>query len=410
MIGNCTYLPALSPSVFKDHLSNMDFDKARKLLWWDDEGFIKHKSLLISAYYGMGGKNKEATQTRKLLHVPEDGKLYGDSGGFQSFRLGKIITNKTIFDWYETNCDYGFVQDFPEEFLKMKADIKNKGLDIGENETFKRMGEMQFESNKEFLKQKFTKCKIYNILHGRNLEQMDQWFKTVHNDKFYGWSTAIKPPDVFRVAFALMFLHSRGIKKNIHVLGCSGFDVIPLIIYATKYIDNITFDSTSWSMGSIYRWYFLPMDLRKKVRIGDVSGGRYTKLPCGCPVCRSIKNTELMYSNKSVVGTLISLHNLYLMLEYIKRLKGLMQVEADFKAFSASSFDKEVSAALEYIDMAAVDFDKANRKFMGHLNMKRSLFETRQGHEQLSIMDELYPEEDKPKKKKKKLVNLEGEI
>lgn len=406
MSGNFTYIPAVSPATFRSCVKKIGLDKAKKMFWWLPEGFFQHKCLLISAFYGMKMDRVLKHPIRKELYVPKSIDVWGDSGGFQARELGEIITNETVLDWYENNCDYAFVQDYPEKFIKLRKQLKNHEIDLGEDDLHKKMAEFQAESNVDFIKAKLTKCKIYNILHGRNLDQIENWFDTTKNDKMYGWAFSISV-DIFSVAFVLAYLYNKGIKKNIHVFGCSGLDVIPIIAYASKWIENITFDSSSWSIGARYKKFFNPLNIRGRVWIGNNSTSKYSKLPCNCPVCSNITNASLMYKGNAISSMLLSLHNLYYMLWYTDRLRDFMQVETDYRDIVKFEFNEEVNHALDYLDLAMVDFAKANRKFGDRLDHKKNLFHTVEKYEQGSF-EHLFGESQKEEiKEEEEIKDLE---
>lgn len=404
--GNCTYIPATMPGIHLNQFKQLE-KKAKRMWWWREEGFFQHSHLLISVYYGMYGKlkNGPTKNIRKNLGFPEDKILFGDSGGFQSQTLGKVVPNEDIFEWYENNCDYGFVQDFPQKYVEMaRTGVRREWND---KDFLKRSAEFQAESNQEFLRQKFTKCKLYNVLHGENVQQMDFWFDTVKNDKMFGWASGQKPTEPFRIAFKLAYFYKKGIKKNIHIFAASGSTTIPLMVYATKYFDNITFDSSSWAVGDMYRSFINPMALGTKITIGDISSARYTKLPCSCPVCINIKNTRMMYDGKAISSNLISLHNLYWMLWTVDRWKELLGVEKDFKSTVYHTCSQEVTHAIEYLDEAIKDFEGANAKYWNQLNNKRGLFSDEEqrvdaGEEGTIDIFQQQEDEKKPKKKGKK--------
>ena len=409
--GNFTYYPATSPANIQNCM-NKAGDKVTKMFWWHKEGWFKYNYLLISAHYGLDleKSKKMDTSCREAFLVPDSAKVFGDSGGFQAWTLGKIIPNQVIIDWYEKNCDYGFIQDFPEKFINMRNQMKAGKIHIDSKEVYKRMAEYQAESNVEFLKAKLSKCKLYNILHGDSLEQMDYWFETVKNDKMFGWGVPVRPPDPFKTAFLLAFFHSKGIKENVHLLGCSGYDAIPVIAYASKWISNITFDSSSWAGGSMYRAYSNPLNIRQKFALGDKAVSKYEKLPCDCPVCSKITNTKAIYEGTGIAGNILSLHNLYWLLWFIERIKDLTQVPSDFKEMIKTSFSKDVLHSMDYLEMAMKDFSGANIKYRSMLNDRRSLLETTEKYEESGMISDLYPEPEKKSKKKKKLESVEDLI
>lgn len=406
-IGNATYLPALLPAIFTNQVKTLGIEKARRMFWWDEKGFFKHDSVLISAHYGQ--QDAETQNCREFLQIPDGAKLYGDSGGFQALTQKKVIDNEKLLDWFDRNCDFGFANDFPEKFIKMRTSdqYKNQHTPTVMNNTYKDMMVWMAESNEVLLRRKMKRCKLYNIVHGQNLKQMNEWFDTVKDDRFYGWATGIKPTDPFKVAFALAFLYHKGVKKNVHILGCSGYETIPVVIWATKWIDNITFDSSSWMAGNVYRSYCNPLDIRKKLIIGNSSTGQYTqKLPCNCPVCSSIKNTAKIYDNNATSASLVSLHNLYWMLWFTEMLKGQMQVEGDYMTTIRTVFGPEPLNAINYLNEAMVDFERANRKYADHLSTKRTLFDDQVSFEEKEFDALKVLEEPKKKGKKKKKEDI----
>jgi queuine/archaeosine tRNA-ribosyltransferase len=402
--GKFRYLPAMSPTVPMSILNHIGYEKARKLFWWDEKGFFKNPNLLISAFYGWKMQKSHGRSNRKDLYIPDGCEVFGDSGGYQSKTSGDIITNEQILDWYEDNCDFGFVQDFPLKYIKLKDDIANKKVIMDGFEVTKKMADFQAESNEDFLKRKLTRCKMYNILHGDSLKQLDYWFDTCKNDKMYGWAISTGALDISKITFILAYIYSKGVRKNVHMFGVSRFDMIPVIAHASKYIENITFDSSSWAIGSMYRVYVNPFDIRGKFFIGYKSGEKYTTLPCSCPVCSSITNIKAIYANTGLAGHLISLHNLYHALQFVDRFRSLLQVKEDFNKAVKGMFGDEPLDCIKYFDEAAVDFHKANTKHYRMWTEYNGLFESQQIQTfgQDTLLNELYPEEVKEKKSKKK--------
>jgi hypothetical protein len=77
---------------------------------------------------------------------------------------------------------------------------------------------------------------------------------------------------------------------------------------------SVSYDSSSYNIGSIYRTYYLPFDFGPHLSFGEkykTHNPHIKKLPCDCPVCRTITSIEELNTGDIYAGTLISLHNLY---------------------------------------------------------------------------------------------------
>jgi hypothetical protein len=92
------------------------------------------------------------------------------------------------------------------------------------------------------------------------------------------------------------------------------------------------------------------------------------------------------------------------MLWYVDRWKDLLQVEYDFKASVKTLCGEETLHAIEYLDMAIVDFEGANKKYLMQLSEKRSLFDdasSKIDYEEVSFSEMNDPEEMEKKMEKR---------
>jgi hypothetical protein len=164
-----------------------------------------------------------------------------------------------------------------------------------------------------------------------------------------------------------------GHTENIHVLGASGFDVMPLFAHASKSIDNLTYDSSSYNRGVIERQWLLPMNLKLKMHFGTkdisetkgtVANTRLNSMPCNCPVCLSVK-PEQMYEEGSWAGSLLSMHNLYWYLYYADTMKIMSQGNEDvFRGFVGSVCKDTAVLAMEIFDAKMANDDIEYDKLM----------------------------------------------
>lgn len=351
IIPGVLYIPAFFPSVFVSILKKYG-QKAEQFLWWSKESFFYYPYFLVSAFYGVD----KFFDFRKHFLVSEDVFVMGDSGGYQAMTCNKVINPEDSINWLCNNCNVGFVLDYPGESVS----IGGRKMIWGSVEEFKYAAYKTLENNQIFQEKRTGSMLIYNILHGRNLSQLNFWFDVVNQVQFEGWAIGMKPPSPFRMIFGAMFLYSKGVKKNVHFLGCSGIDFIPLLSYLSRYIENLTFDSSSFAIGSKYR-SFLIYDLRMNIFLGEKAGDNiYNVLPCDCPVCLKIKDVSKLYTTP-VAGNILSLHNLYQMLRYVNMLNALTKV--DLVRF-VEKYIPQYRVLLDYIDCCVEEgFEVATKKF-----------------------------------------------
>jgi len=303
-------------------------------------------STMISWFYG-----KDYENIRKQFNVNDDVMIIGDSGGFQigseKEKTGKEVRFNCfeILKWQEKNCNIGLVMDVPPS--------GNPGEDL-----FKLYSNQTKEYIERFVERRSTtsKLKLYNILHGTNPRHLDIWYKNVNGFNLDGWATGPKPSsDCFTQSQAILYLLEKGDVRHIHTLGVSGTSVIPILYYIAKKfedkIDLITFDSSSYLVGSLYRRYMLQQNNGFYFFIPEVEGVyigkpiKLNKLPCDCPICSNVTFKEMM---EYKAGRLLSLHNLYDTLRYCNLLDSLKDEPEILKTFLKNK--NRILKCFEYID------------------------------------------------------------
>ena len=309
------------------------YGKEYDLKFFTPQSHFNYDYALQSCYYGIHGVGKKAKGTfRDMIGFPKDKTLLTDSAGYQiaSFqRMGKPCDIKPIdsLRWQEENGDIGFNLDYPPTLYKA-AEYKHFKWSLKksvENFDF-------FEKNRN----KGSKISILNVLHGESIILMDEWYQAVKKFNFDGWAIGMKPPwNSMIQALGFLYLWEKGEFKKpdckaLHFFGTSGKWVVPTIVYIASKLPNhikVSYDSSSYNIGSIYRTYYLPFDFGPTLSFGNkfklINPGLKT-LPCCCPVCRSIKDISILNGTDIFAGTLISLHNLYQYVIYNDLLNSLI--------------------------------------------------------------------------------------
>ncbi len=335
--------------------------KELDMKFFTPDSHFEYNIALQSCYYGLTGvgKNKDK-KFRDIINYPKDKTLIGDSGGFQiaSFKKRGEVCNLTPIDslrWQEANCDVMMNLDVPpnldgnptyEDFVKA-LDISVENFKLFETER-KRYNNL-----------------LLNVLHGETIPLLDLWYNKVKDFKFDGFAIGIKPPwDPMLQAMGFMYLWEKGefekeSCKWIHFFGTSGKNVVPTLVYAASKLPNrirVSYDSSSYNIGSIYRTYYLPLDQGPNLSFGNKfakTNPHLKQLPCMCPVCKSIGDVDELNRTDIYAGTLISLHNLYQYIDYNNILNGIVNDKEKFMDYLKQVNNNEKTLmSIEFIDFA----------------------------------------------------------
>ena len=241
-----------------------------------------------------------------MIGFSKDDILISDSAGFQiaMFHLkGAECKIKPIdsLRWQEENADVGFILDYPPTTSRT-FDYKHFKWCLGKTVEMCKF----FQDNR-----KNKDMKLLNVMHGESYETQSKWYEAIKDFDFDGWAIGVKPSaDPMLQALSFMFLWEKGeFKKDsckwLHFFGTSGKHVVPTLIYAASFLPDhidVSYDSSSYNIGSIYRTYYMPFDIGPHLSFGNkfkLNSG-LTKLPCKCPVCENKFRKLLPYGNKGI--------------------------------------------------------------------------------------------------------------
>ena len=321
-MGDFILIPALSGSFsfFKKETEHF----SRPLQWWVKGAVVYYPYLLIS--YGAckyALPEIPADKVRSFLNA-EEAVVFTDSGGLQMETLGVRLSPKESFEWQCKVGDYIFVLDLPPVAI---------GRGRYTFEHLKKCAEVT-RNNIEAVKEDYKKCdkKIYGILHGRNEEMLEYWFEMCVqpylDDIFYGVAFGVRPEHNFELmALIVSFLKKKGVKR-IHALGIGSMNAMALLIEASDYFELVTSDTTTFTMKAARGKAIPPLLTRKSEifagkRLLRQAGYKNVYDFCMCPVCTYARENNLdALSLRKVYGyTFLSLHNLWVLLQYMKVLK-----------------------------------------------------------------------------------------
>jgi len=315
--------------------------KGRYISWVRENPIFLYDKMLISYHYGKKGSKDDIGD-----HIAS---VMGDSGGFQATSLGIDIDPKVVIDWQNRVCDIGLTLDIPPFD---KNDVINGDYLVGKD--FDKCMNISNKNANIMRGKKDENLDLYLVLQGGNDQDRQRWLDEglkEYND-WEGYALSVKPPgNPYILVDWLKFAIDNNL-KNIHILGVSGKYTMGILLYLSNYFDSIKFDSSSYNTGRRFRKYNFPYDTSNGMIFTSKENIRQEKykimpdiLPCDCPVCRGIDDIKVLFDNneKTEIGELISMHNLYQYIRYIRVLKSILP-----NPYLYRQFIPKISKIIEY--------------------------------------------------------------
>lgn len=326
------FVPAIADLFRNKQWKSNYLYKDHDIRFFTDKSFFQYNIALTSTYYEI----EHSTNDFRLEYkYPNNYTLIADSSGFQMATFARSnkkfdLSPLHILRWMEANADIAMNLDVPpwDDFnASLKASV--------ENFNFFEINRLNFD------------MKLYNILHGKTLDEMKIWYHAVKGfDSFNGWALGVRPAsNVYLQVIGYLFLQEMGAKDfntNFHMFGISGIKNMLVMAMLSDYFNSsITFDSSSYTKGSLYRKFHFPKDLRFSTEFGRLCKRGMKTIPCNCPVCRNLTIEELYQPEGSDVGTLLMLHNLYQYIEVNRMVNALITDNYAFIEYAKSVNEEE---------------------------------------------------------------------
>lgn len=261
------YFPALNACLIqglKDGMKLMTNNEVfGNLRFYEKDSLFHYFNFLISA----GNFYRDKDFLKKIgVDLKENKELLilGDSGGYQIAK-GVIKKNDieelkfSILEWLEENSNYAMVLDIPlystEEFLDKEEKFKDSLNGSGKFFKF-------------FYENKKNKTKFLNIIHGRNIRYLNEWYEMMKDFNFEGGIAigSCSNSPIYYPLQSFLFLLKKGAlekfknKKDdfylLHFLGVANSETIIYLSYLQKYLDKngyniiISYDSSNASFNA----------------------------------------------------------------------------------------------------------------------------------------------------------------
>lgn len=344
----------------------------RSLTWWMNNSFFTYPVGLISSFNYLT-TGHEDIDLKQVLGFPENFFLMLDSGGFQIYS-SEVGQRQKIKNMYSVKELVSFIRN-QGKVVSFILDLPYTLKDAKDFLSFQKKAEKTRKNN--ILMEELFKAGgkgdglIYNILQGFNKEELEYWYTMVNRPGvFDGWGVTPKVGSgIFDYIGSLGFLYEKGIQKNLHVLGVGGINNIAMLIYiGRKYIQNVTFDSTSVGMGMKLRKSYTFTEERgiEEEQFGkNYIGHEGSELLCTCPICLELKYVGKFLEDGAVSGRLLLLHNLcnyvacfgYFLVAYDKG-------EDYYREVVKRLCGKQVLLGMEFFDLLVKQgYDEAVRQY-----------------------------------------------
>ncbi len=351
-----------------------------------DPGHNEVNAYMMNYTTYMGAKGKRSPSLRKEgKHPNVDQTIFSDSGGYQLL-TGRLdfLNPIDIVHWYNDNVDLGMVLDVPMGGTWWEGCIAKQA-------------EAQAMGTEHMMRHKEDRLELINILHGGTIQQYEEYRSIVERDDIHRMSIGgLYFHSLLKSAYNTMCVLLRGQKyKHYHVLGYTHpKEIYPLMRMAAKGLAPlITSDGTNYSLEArMKRMMLWPTIDSKPVhrRIGiETQGIKVNKatgkklLPCSCPVCTTIKYTDILAEiDGGLTATLLTYHNMFGVINFTQTMNEIVSEASlqDLKDLLRHQFPptrnkwfSEMIACLEFVDFVAENgIDKAqsfgkSQFFLGNL-------------------------------------------
>jgi hypothetical protein len=291
---------------------------------------FRYKYFLLSA--GANYRNKEA---RKAFGLSNDVLVLGDSGGFQ-IKTGNLNwkpeLRETILRWSENNTDVFMNLDIPPGGDVFKE--YDECLDISA-ENFRYYADNRDNENTDIL----------NVLQATYDNRTQEWYDTVKEFKFDGWSIGgIAGSKISSMLYAIAILlegkeHLKSNNKWLHMLGTakvSDFLILEQLQKSLLKVGSnmqVTTDSSSPDYAVVFGGYYMGFSLKQK-RMESINLPKREDIfnnelspPYVVPFDDILSNVlsykDIFEWNRGSFAGL-SLHNTYVQLDCIRKMKEIV--------------------------------------------------------------------------------------
>ncbi|MCW1309515.1 MAG: hypothetical protein QXP04_02385 [Candidatus Nanoarchaeia archaeon] len=358
------HVPAIS-GIYATEPRNI----STEMKYWRKECPVFTPFLLLS--YGI--KLTWGVPDIECFHTKEYNFLFLDSGGFQIAERGINIDAEEVIRWQLRQAELSGTKKivaFPLDYP-----ISGRGsVEVDVSEVEKRASLTNANLNK--LLRYRDRFEVYAIFQSTDSLKMNEiWWKRAVEPFIKdvdGIALSARPLKKMHVIspLSLSYVSENFGNGNVHVFMGSGKKIITSLEYFSEKFKRFTFDSSTFTMMTA-RGSFNLLGLDKAIsgNTGLKSDLEYIGLRCRCPACLELAEGDigsLLNTNKSFKYTILSLHNLFHIHQYMDYLHIVhrLRYEKFLNMLQKIGIDVEFLKTFE-----EEGFQKAyEKRFQGRLN------------------------------------------
>lgn len=297
--------------------------------------------------------------------------IFGDSGAYALISgIKEFIDPIDLAKWHNAYVNKGMTLDIPPFYG-------------ASNEYLEKVANIQIKNN-EILINNCKDVELYNVAHGFNTIQRQNFMDKVDNDTMNSWAMGgTYYGNIFNLINNIFSVIEHKKANSYHVFGIANTKVLPILAWIGKYF-NITSDSSTPLQAGTSTIFFSTIEKTlKKIRVGRVdcklihTDKLYPYLPCSCPICNAIKTSEIFIKsqNSCIVHVLLSLHNLTVMSNYTQIWDDLAANSTikEYKKILDSIFQRKSDTwkkSIDYIEyIMEHSLEKATNKYASYFSL-----------------------------------------
>ena len=185
-------------------------------------------------------------------------KMCADSGGAQTkFRTANFVDPYKVIKVHNACAHTGMALDLAtrrDSFTDMDFEVLPEVQKI-HNDIFVK----EMIAGRELREKRgLPPLKLLNVVHGMTGEDFRGWYEAVKDENFSGWAVSLDSDVEDLCLFrGCAVLYEKGIREEqVHLFGVSGPNLIPAMAWLSRFLPNLTSDSSSWIEGGRRRTYF----------------------------------------------------------------------------------------------------------------------------------------------------------
>jgi len=368
-IKGVNYIPVLNGSILNCALRDDLMINNKRLTFYTKDGLFRYKKSLINPFH----HQKIFEDIKKKELIEDDELILADSGGLQEITLNEIkYSPEEVFQWQQKFTNIGFSVDAlpfitPKDGTNRPGSFGGWKFDKANFLDYARKSKENINVTKKYRdREKYPKFNFYGIIQGRTYDEYLEWYEVLKDDEYLD-GYCCKAPNINPMTLAETCIFAiNNISKPIHFLGIGNISRAIVLYYAERHFKfPITYDSSSYDIGTQFRSWLHPMMINRKLRLvseknlgedsevcseNDIIPVSDLNRYCDCIACKSMEGMtgKMVDDNDPKLGSLISLHNLILNIKINNYVQDIMKNDVDQRLGNDKPLTNKVKEFIEY--------------------------------------------------------------